>query len=100
MCKERDSNFPVIFPPSKDYWEGRRDDLLIMVTIRDDTRNVINMQHITLNSKRWDYSDIPSGGHKNIKGPTHMAEGGRHLTKAPNSTHLNKWSVVTVLPSR
>ena len=26
------------------------------------------------NSKRWDYSDIPGGGHKKIKGPTHMVE--------------------------
>ena len=26
--------------------------------------------------KTWDYSGIPSGGHKKIKGPTHMTEGG------------------------
>ena len=31
----------------------------MLATIRDDTWNVFNMQHITPNSKRWDYSDIP-----------------------------------------
>ena len=36
------------------------------------------------NSKRWDYSDTPGGGHKKIKGPAHMVEGGHHLRKAPN----------------
>ena len=30
-----------------------------MAIIRDDTWNVLNMQHIVPNSKRWDYSDIP-----------------------------------------
>ena len=56
---------------------------LTLVTIRNDTRNMLNMQHITPNLKRWDHSDIPGGGHKNIKGPIHMAEGGHHLRKAP-----------------
>ena len=28
----------------------------------DNTWNVLNMQHITPNLKRWDYSGIPSGG--------------------------------------
>ena len=32
-----------------------------MLAIRDDTWNVINIQHITTNSKRSDYSDIPDG---------------------------------------
>ena len=40
----------------------------MLATIRDDTWNVLNMQQITPNSKRWDYSDIPGGGHKKIKG--------------------------------
>ena len=31
----------------------------MLATIRDDTWNELNMQHITPNSKRWDYSDIP-----------------------------------------
>ena len=34
------------------------------MTIRADTWNVLNMQYITENLKRWDYSDIPGGGHK------------------------------------
>ena len=57
-------------------------------TICDDTWNVLNMQHIIPNSKRWDYSDIPGGGHKKIKGPVHVVEGGHHLRKAPNPTSL------------
>ena len=32
--------------------------------------NVLNMQYITPNSKRWDYSDIPGGGHKRFKDPS------------------------------
>ena len=40
------------------------------------TLNVLSMQHIIPNLKRWDYSDTPSGGHKKINGPAHMAEGG------------------------
>ena len=41
----------------KSYWE-RRDDSRMLATIRDDTWNVLNMQHITPHSKRWDYSSI------------------------------------------
>ena len=33
----------------------------MLATIRDDTWNVLNMQHIIPNSKRWDYPNIPSG---------------------------------------
>ena len=33
----------------------------MLATIRDKSRHVLNMQHITPNSKRWDYSDIPGG---------------------------------------
>ena len=46
------------------YWEKRKDDSLMLATIRDDTCNMLNMQHIIPNSERWDYSDIPGGGHK------------------------------------
>ena len=49
----------------------------MLATIRDDTWNVLNMQHMTPNSKRWDYSDTPGGGHKKIKGPAYVAEGGQ-----------------------
>ena len=31
---------------------------------------------------------------ENIKGPTHMAEGDRHLRKTPTSTHLNMKKIV------
>ena len=56
----------------------------MLAIIRGDAWNVLNMQHIIANSKRWDYSDIPDGGHKNIKGHSHMVEGGHHLRIAPN----------------
>ena len=61
----------------------------MLATILDDTWNVLNMQHIIPNSKRWDYSDTPGGGHKKSKGPAHMVEGGHHLRKA--HTHTFSW---------
>ena len=33
----------------------------MLATIRDDAWNVLNMQHMTPNSKRYDYLDIPGG---------------------------------------
>ena len=40
----------------------------MLAIIRDDTRNVLNIQHITPNSKKkWDYLDTRGGGHKEIK---------------------------------
>ena len=42
--------------------KNRRDDLLMLVTICDDTWNVLNMQHISPNSKRWDYANMSGGG--------------------------------------
>ena len=41
----------------KSYCERRKDDSLMLVKIRDGTWNVLNMQHITPNWKRWDYSE-------------------------------------------
>ena len=41
----------------------------MLTTIHEDTWNVLNMQHITQIRKRWDYSDIPGGGHKKIIEP-------------------------------
>ena len=46
----------------KSYWERRRDESLIVATIRDDQWKMINIQQITPNLKRWDYSDIHDGG--------------------------------------
>ena len=57
------------------------------------TKSLLNMQHIIPNLKRWDYSDIPGGGHKKIKGPTHMADGGHHLRKAPTLTDYREVSL-------
>ena len=48
------------------------------------TYETLNMQHITPNSKGWDYLDIPGGGQKKIIGPAHIAEGGHYLRKSPN----------------
>ena len=64
--KDSDSNFLVMFSASKasraiDNSEKRRYGPLMLATIRDDTWNVLNIQHITPNSKRWDYSDTPGG---------------------------------------
>ena len=42
----------------KGNWEKWRNDWLMLATIRDDTWNVLNMQHIIPNLKRRDYSDI------------------------------------------
>ena len=51
----------------------------MLATIREDTCNVLNKQHITPNSKRCDYSGITGCDHKKIKGPDHMFEGGNHF---------------------
>ena len=57
-------------------------------TIRDDTWNVLNMQDITPNSKRWDYSDILGGGHKKIKDPPTWLKVTTTLKKLPTPTHI------------
>ena len=57
----------------------------MLATICDGTWNVLHMQHLTPNLKRCDYSDIPGGGHKKIKGPAHTVEGGHHLRKATDT---------------
>ena len=38
----------------------------MLLTIRDDTLNVLNILHITSNWKRWNYSDTPNGGHISV----------------------------------
>ena len=73
ISKDRDSNFLVMF------FLQRNDGPLILATIREDTWNMLDMWHIIPNLKRWDYSAIPVDGHKKIKGPAHMDEGGHHL---------------------
>ena len=74
----------------KSYWEQRRDASLMLAPIHDYTWNKFNMQHITPNLKRWNYSDISNGGHKKIKGLTHMVEGGHTLRIAPHPHPLTE----------
>ena len=83
--KDRESNFLVVFSSTKTERaiERRRDDSLMLTTIRDDTWNVLNMQHITPNSKRWDYSDIPGGGHNTLKDPPTWLKVATTLEKSP-----------------
>ena len=71
------------------YWEKTRYGLLMLATIRDDTWNVLTMPHITPNSKRWDYSDIPGGGHKWLKDQPTWLNVATTLEKAPNPHPLN-----------
>ena len=54
----------------------------MLATIRDDTLNVLNMLHITPNSKRWDHSDTHGV-------PAHMVEIDHHIRKIsqPPPTH-------------
>ena len=68
----------------------------MLTTTHDDTWNVLNMQHIIPNLKRWNYSDIPCGGHKQIKGPAHMAKGGHHLIKPPTPTQTITETVTSI----
>ena len=70
----------------------------MLATIGDDTWYALNMQHIIPNSKRRNYSDIPGSGHKYIKGPTHMAEGGHHPREAhsPHSLESTKYLALRV----
>ena len=73
----------------KRYWEKRRDDSLMLATIHGDTWKVLNMQHITPNSKSWDYSDMPGGGVWKIKGPTYLVDGS-HQDPSPHPHLLRK----------
>ena len=59
------------------YYDERRYDTLMLVTIRDDIWNVPNMQYITPNSKIWDYKDTPVGSTLKIKGPPTWLSVGR-----------------------
>ena len=56
----------------------------MLATIRDDTWNVFNIQHITQNWNISNYSDTPGSGQKKILAPANMVEGGHHphLTKS------------------
>ena len=58
----------------------------MLATIRDDTWNVLNMQHIIPNSKRWDYSDIPSVAKKRLKDPPTWLKVATTIEKPPTPT--------------
>ena len=53
----------------KSCWEKKSDGSLMLAKILGDTWHVLNMQHISLSSKIWGYSDIPVAVFKMIKGP-------------------------------
>ena len=55
----------------------------MLARILDIRWNVLNMQHMTPNSKRKDYSDIPSGGHKKTKDPPTWLKVATTLEKTP-----------------
>ena len=61
-------------------------------------------QHTAHNPKfeKMGYSDTHDGGHKKIKEPAHMVEGGHHLRKAPTPptpTHRDSLLVEVILPN-
>ena len=55
----------------------------MLATIHDDTWNMLNMQHITPNSKRWDYSDILVVAIKRLKDPPTWLKVATTLEKLP-----------------
>ena len=59
----------------------------MLARICDVTWNVLNMQHITPNSKRLDNSDIPGGGHKKIKDLPTWPKVATTLEKTPTPIH-------------
>ena len=64
----------------------------MLATIRDDTCNVLNMQHIPPNSKRWDYSDILVVAIKRLKDLPTWLKVATTLEKPPTPTHIRpKW---------
>ena len=72
----------------KGYWEERRSDWLMLVTVCDDTWNVFNMQHTIPNSKKWNYSDIPVVAIKRLKNPPTWLKVVTTLEKPPPATHF------------
>ena len=59
---------------------------MVLATICNNKWNLLNMQHITPNLKRWDYSDILNGGHEKNKGTAHILKLATTLEKKP--THF------------
>ena len=59
----------------------------MLATIRVETWNVHNMQHIITNSKRWDYSDIPVVTINRLKDPPTWLKVATTSEKPPTLTH-------------
>ena len=57
-----------------------------MLATIHDTWNVLNIQHITANSKRWDYSDTLGGGHNRLEDPPTWLKVATTLEKPPTPT--------------
>ena len=59
----------------------------MLATIRDDAGNVLNMQHIIPNSKKWDHSDIPEVAINRLKELPTWLKVATILQKPPSPTH-------------
>ena len=93
----------------KSYWEKRRDGPLMLATIRDDTWNMLNMQHIIWKDGIILTSPVVVHVLEKNKGPAHMVEGDHDFTKSPQPqptpSHVchwlgtyTKWSLDVVTP--
>ena len=79
----------ISFSKAQTVWEKQSDGSLILATILDDTWNVFNMQHITLNLKNRIIQTSLALELERSKGPTHMIEVGHHLRNThPTPTHF------------
>ena len=67
----------------------------MLATIRDDTWNVRNMQHIIPNSKRNGIIQTSPVVAIYIQGLAHIVEGGHHLRKAPNPHTVGQGQIIT-----
>ena len=64
----------------KNSWEKRTEDSLMLATIRDDTRNMVKMQHVAPKYKKMGSFRHPLvRALEKTKGPTYIVEGGRRL---------------------
>ena len=65
----------------------------MLVTIREDTWNVLNIQQITPNSKRLDCSDTPVVAIKILKDPSTWLKVATTLESPPISNHIIKYEM-------
>ena len=88
--KDRDSNFIVMFLQQslKSYWERKRDDSLMLATIRDDTWNVFNV-HINPNLKDGIIQSSLVVAINKLKEPPTWLKVATTLKKAPHPHNLS-----------